>query len=65
MVVLGLDVSTNTVGYSFINEKEVLDMGFIDISKDDSLKEKAFHALEVLEENENSKDIDRISVEDS
>tara|TARA_Y100000310_G_scaffold8575_1_gene9132 strand:+ start:735 stop:1247 length:513 start_codon:yes stop_codon:yes gene_type:complete len=65
MVVLGLDVSTNTVGYSFINEKKVLDMGFVDISKDDSIKEKAFHALEVLEENKYSKDIDRISVEDS
>ena len=33
MVTLGLDVSTTTIGYAFIKNKKILDMGFIDISK--------------------------------
>ena len=65
MVVLGLDISTNTVGYSFVDESKILDMGFVDVSKKDTIKDKAFHALGVIEENNFIDRIDRICVEDS
>ena len=31
MVILGLDVSTTTIGYAFTKNRKILDMGFIDI----------------------------------
>ncbi len=65
MVILGLDVSTTTIGYAFIKNKKILDMGFIDISKHDTLKDKAYHAMGVLDDNPNMEKTDKIIVEDS
>lgn len=65
MVILGLDVSTNTIGYAFIKNKKILDMGFIDISKQDTLKDKAYHAMGVLDDNKYMEKTDKIIVEDS
>ena len=65
MVVLGLDVSTTTIGYAYIKNKKILDMGFIDISKHDTFKDKAYHAMGVLDDNEYMDETDTIIVEDS
>ena len=65
MVVLGLDVSTNTIGYAFIEDKKILDMGFIDISKEKTIKDKAYRVLEVLDENLHIDETKKIIVEDS
>ena len=65
MVVLGLDVSTTTIGYAYIKNKKILDMGFIDISKHDTFKDKAYHAMGVLDDNPNMEKTDKIIVEDS
>ena len=65
MVILGLDVSTNTVGYAYIKNKKILDMGFIDISKQDTFKDKAYHAMEILDDNQHMEKTDKIVVEDS
>ena len=65
MVVLGLDVSTNTIGYAFIEDKKILDMGFIDISKEKTIKDKAYRVLEVLDENLHIDGTKKIIVEDS
>ena len=54
MVILGLDVSTTTIGYAYTKYKKIQDMGFIDISKKTSIQEKAYKALDVIEENNNS-----------
>ena len=40
-------------------------MGFIDISKHDTLKDKAYHAMGVLDDNPNMEKTDKIIVEDS
>ncbi len=65
MVILGLDVSTTTIGYAYIKNKKILDMGFIDISKHDTFKDKAYHAMGVLDDNEYMDETDTIIVEDS
>ena len=48
MVTLGLDISTTCVGYAFTEDKKILDMGFIDIKKQKTPKEKVFKVLEFL-----------------
>lgn len=48
---LGFDASTTTVGWSFFNNGQVLDCGFIDISKLTTNKEKALHVIKTLETN--------------
>ena len=45
MVTLGLDISTTTVGYAFTENKKILDMGFIDIKKYKTHKDKSFFVL--------------------
>tara|TARA_Y100000034_G_scaffold101019_1_gene124978 strand:- start:724 stop:1245 length:522 start_codon:yes stop_codon:yes gene_type:complete len=69
MVSLGIDASTTTIGYAFIEDKKILDMGFIDIKKYKTLKEKVLTALDILEEkpyfNDKKKMVERICVEDS
>ena len=65
MVILGLDVSTTTIGYAYTKYKKIQDMGFIDISKKTSIQEKAYKALDVIEENNNMKKVSKIIVEDN
>ena len=63
MVILGLDVSTTTIGYAFTKDRKILDMGFIDIKKQNTIQEKAYYAMDILEDKPH--DIDRIHVEDN
>ena len=65
MVILGLDVSTTTIGYAYIKNKKILDMGFIDISKYGTLKDKAYYAMGVLDDNKYMEKTEKIIVEDS
>lgn len=65
MVVLGLDISTITVGYAFIKNQDILIIGFIDISKEKSIKDKAVFAYEHLQDIKYFDDVDEICVEDS
>ena len=65
MVTLGLDISTSTVGYAFTQNKKILNMGFIDIKKLDTYKQKAFFILEELDKNKHMKNTDKIYVEDN
>ncbi len=48
MVTLGLDASTTCVGYAFTENERILDMGFIDIKKQKTPKEKVFKVIEIL-----------------
>ena len=63
MVILGLDVSTTTIGYAFTKDRKILDMGFIDIKKQKTIQEKAYYAMDILEDKPHK--IDRIHVEDN
>ena len=65
MVTLGLDASTNCVGYAFTKDKKILDMGFIDISKQKTPKEKVFKVLDFLNNNSYIDEVIDINVEDN
>jgi len=65
MVTLGLDISTTCVGYAFTKDKKILDMGFIDIKKEKTPKEKVFKVLGFLNESSYIDEIEKINVEDN
>ena len=65
MVTLGLDISTTTVGYAFTKNKKILDMGFIDIKKYKTHKDKAFFVLTCLSKSSYIDDVEQIYVEDN
>ena len=59
MVTLGLDASTTCVGYAFTEDKKILDMGFIDIKKEKTPKDKVQKVLDFLH---NSSYIDNVRI---
>ena len=65
MVTLGLDASTTCVGYAFTKDKKILDMGFIDIKKQTTPKEKVFKVLDFLNKSSYIDDVFTIYVEDN
>ena len=65
MVTLGLDVSTTCVGYAFTKDKKILDMGFIDIKKEKTPKEKVQKVLGFLNESSYIDEVIDINVEDN
>ena len=65
MVTLGLDISTSCVGYAFTKDKKILDMGFIDIKKEKTPKEKVFKVLDFLNKSSYIDDVININVEDN
>ena len=65
MVTLGLDISTTCVGYAFTEDKKILDMGFIDIKKQKTPKEKVFKVLDFLNNSSYIDDTIDINVEDN
>ena len=65
MVILGLDISTSCVGYAFTQDKKILDMGFIDIKKQKTPKEKVFKVLDFLNKSSYIDEVFTIYVEDN
>ena len=65
MVSLGLDASTTCVGYAFTQDKKILDMGFIDIKKEKTPKEKVFKVLDFLNKSSYIDEVFKIYVEDN
>ena len=65
MVTLGLDASTTCVGYAFTKDKKILDMGFIDIKKETTPKEKVEKVLGFLNESPYIDKVFDINIEDS
>ena len=65
MVILGLDVSTTCVGYAFTKDKKILDMGFIDIKKETTPKDKVQKVIEKLNESSHIDNVYDINVEDN
>ena len=65
MVTLGLDASTTCVGYAFTKDKKILDMGFIDIKKEKTPKDKVQKVLEFLNNSSYIDEVIDINVEDS
>ena len=65
MVTLGLDASTTCVGYAFTEDKKILDMGFIDIKKEKTPKDKVQKVLEVLNSIRHIDEVIDINIEDN
>ena len=62
---IGLDASTTTVGYAFVEDKTVIDIGFIPINKEKTIRDKVQVTLDALNELCPFDDIDKIYIEDS
>jgi Holliday junction resolvasome RuvABC endonuclease subunit len=65
MVILGLDASTTCVGYAFTEDKKILDMGFIDIKKEKTPKDKVEKVLGFLHESPYIDSVTNINIEDN
>ena len=65
MVTLGLDASTTCVGYAFTKDKKILDMGFIDIKKEKTPKDKVQKVLDFLHNNSYIDNVNDINIEDN
>ena len=65
MVTLGLDASTTCVGYAFTEDKKILDMGFIDIKKEKTPKDKVQKVLEFLNKSSYIDNVFDIHIEDN
>ena len=65
MVTLGLDASTTCVGYAFTEDKKILDMGFIDIKKEKTPKDKVQKVLDFLHDNSYIDNVNDINIEDN
>ena len=65
MVTLGLDASTTCVGYAFTEDKKILDMGFIDIKKEKTPKDKVQKVLEFINNSSYIDDVFNINIEDN
>ena len=65
MVTLGLDASTTCVGYAFTEDKKILDMGFIDIKKEKTPKDKVQKVLDFLHNSSYIDNVTNINIEDN
>ena len=65
MVSLGLDASTTCVGYAFTEDKKILDMGFIDIKKEKTPKDKVEKVLDFLHNSSYIDNVTDINIEDN
>ena len=65
MVTLGLDISTTCVGYAFTEDKKILDMGFIDIKKEKTPKDKVQKVLDFLHNSSYIDNVTDINIEDN
>ena len=65
MVILGLDASTTCVGYAFTQDKKILDMGFIDIKKETTPKDKVEKVLDFLHNSWYIDNVTNINIEDN
>ena len=65
MVTLGLDASTTCVGYAFTEDKKILDMGFIDIKKEKTPKDKVQKVLDFLNNISYIDNVYDINIEDN
>ena len=65
MVILGLDASTTCVGYAFTEDKKILDMGFIDIKKEKTPKDKVQKVLDFLHNSSYIDNVTDINIEDN
>ena len=62
---LGLDASTTTVGYAFVDGKEIVTMGFIPIQKEETIRDKVEFTMKEITKVDPFNEIEQIYIEDS
>ena len=62
---IGLDASTTTVGYAFVEDKEVIDIGFIPIQKEKTIRDKVQLTMDTITELDPFDKVEQIYIEDS
>ena len=60
-----MDASTTTVGYAFVDGKEVIDLGFIPIQKEKSIRDKVQLTMDTITELDPFDQVEQIYIEDS
>ena len=65
MKTIGLDASTTTVGYAFVEDKKILDVGFIPIHKESTIRDKVRVTMDSITALDPFEDVDKIYIEDS
>ena len=62
---IGLDASTTTVGYAFVDGKDIVTMGFIPIQKEKTIRDKVQLAMDVITKVDPFDKVEQIYIEDS
>ena len=62
---LGLDASTTTVGYAFVDGNKIVTMGFIPIQKEDTIRDKVRLTMDMITELDPFEKVEQIYIEDS
>ena len=62
---LGLDASTTTVGYAFVDGKEIVTMGFIPIQKEETIRDKVELTMKEVTKVDPFNEVEQIYIEDS
>ena len=62
---IGLDASTTTVGFAFVDNKNVIDIGFIPIDKQKTIRDKVQLTMEELTKLDPFAEVDKIYIEDN
>ena len=60
-----MDASTPTVGYAFVEDKKILDVGFIPIHKESTIRDKVRVTMDAITALDPFDDVDKIYIEDS
>ena len=60
-----MDASTTTVGYAFVEDKKILDVGFIPIHTESTIRDKVKIAMDAVTALDPFDDVDKIYIEDS
>ena len=62
---IGLDASTTTVGFAFVDNKNVIDIGFIPIDKQKTIRDKVQLTMDELTKLDPFEEVDKIYIEDN
>ena len=60
-----MDASTTTVGYAFVDGSEVIDLGFIPIQKEKSIRDKVQLTMDTITDLDPFDQVEQIYIEDS
>ena len=62
---IGLDAPTTTVGFAFVDDKNVIDIGFIPIDKQKTIRDKVQLTMDELTKLDPFEEVDKIYIEDN